>query len=159
MDHLLAYVLELVTVNTRCIYHRLTTSRSSPDNMTLCPILDFSNHTYMENSLHPRATRTDLWNSGLSSSSKRHFGEDFVLLSPSDATVNAGEQLFLRYGMHANSTLFAEYGFVNVVDWSNLDHNFSGEVEVDHFVKTLFERKEAVGEWAKNILIEEGYWE
>jgi len=29
--------------------------------------------------------------SGLSSLSKRHFGEDFVVLSPSDATVNAGE--------------------------------------------------------------------
>lgn len=127
--------------------------------MTLCPILDFANHTYKENSMHPGPTMADIWDSAPSLSSKRQFGEDFFLLSPSNATVNVGEQLFLRYGMHANSTLFAEYGFVNTIDWSNPDDTFSGEVEVDHFVKTLFETKVEVGKWAKNILIEEGYWE
>ena len=91
-------------------------------------------------------------------SSKFKFGENFVLLSPSDVTILSGEEIFLRYGMHSNSTLFTEYGFVNVVNWSNLPENFSAEVDMDSYVEPLFEQKGEVGLWMKDILEEEGYW-
>lgn len=143
-------------VNTRCIYHRLARTRSNPDNLTLCPILDFANHTYKEKFAYPGTTRAEMFDRGPSTT--RKFGENFVLLSPSTSTVVAGEQLFLRYGMHANSTLFADYGFVNVVDWHNLPESFPAEVEIDSFLEPLFERRGELGAFMKKILLEEGYW-
>jgi hypothetical protein len=150
------HLIHRAEVNTRCIYHRLAKTRSSPDNLTLCPILDFANHTYSEHHTYPRATQAQAFDTG--PSAKRKFGEDFVLLSPSTSTVVAGEQVFLRYGMHANSTLFTEYGFVNVVDWHNLPESFSAEVEIDSYVEALFERRGEVGSFMKDVLLEEGYW-
>ncbi len=143
----------ILKVNTRSIYHRLAKAQSSPDNMTLCPVLDFANHTYTSSSAYPQAER---WDSRPSSRCKS--GENFVLLSPSTVTILSGEEIFLRYGMHSNSTLFTEYGFVNVVDWSNLPEGFSAEVDMDNHVEPLFEQKGEVGQWMKNILQEEGYW-
>lgn len=139
-------------VNTRCIYHRLTRTGSSPDNLTLCPILDFANHTYGETFTHQGETFDTR------PSAQRKFGENFVLLSPSTSTVVAGDQLFLRYGMHANSTLFTEYGFVNIVEWHNLPQSFQAEVEIDSYMEALFERRGELGSFMKNILLEEGYW-
>ena len=60
--------------------------------------------------------------------------------------------------MHANRTLFAEYGFVNVFDWDDVPKNFQAEVEVDSYVEALFERKGELGSFMKNVLVEEGYW-
>lgn len=124
--------------------------------MTLCPILDFANHTYTDSSAYPRPTQAETWD--LWPSSKFKFGENFVLLSPSGVTLLSGEEIFLRYGMHSNSTLFTEYGFVNMVDWSDLPEDFSAEVDMDNYVVPLFEQKGEVGLWMKNLLEEEGYW-
>jgi hypothetical protein len=144
-----------VAVNTRCIYHRLAKTRSSPDNLTLCPILDFANHTYTEKFACPKATQAEAFNT---KPSKRKFGENFVLLPPSTSTVASGEELFLRYGMHTNSTLFTEYGFVNVVDWDDLPESFPAEAEIDSYLEALFEQRGELGSFMKNILLEEGYW-
>lgn len=143
-------------VNTRCIYHRLVNARSSPDNLTLCPILDFANHTYTQKFAYPGAYQAEIFNVG--PSSKRKFGEDFVLLAPSTEAVVAGEQLFLQYGMHANRTLFTEYGFVNFFDWDNVPESFQAEVEVDSYIEALFERRGELGSFMKNVLVDEGYW-
>ena len=143
-------------VNTRCIYHRLAETRSNPNNLTLCPILDFANHTYVEKVAYPGTTWAERFDTGPSAT--RKFGENFVLLSPSTSTVVAGEQLFLRYGMHPNSTLFAEYGFVNEVDWHNLPESFPSEVEIDSYMETLFEKRCELGSFMKEVLLEEGYW-
>jgi len=109
----------------------------------------------MEKFAYPGTSQAEMFDTGPFTT--RQFGENFVLLSPS-TTIVAGEQIFLRYGMHANSTLFSEYGFVNVVDWHNLPESFSAEVEIDSFVEPLFERRGELGIFMKNILLEEGYW-
>ncbi|KAF9532962.1 hypothetical protein CPB83DRAFT_846676 [Crepidotus variabilis] len=145
-----------LNVNTRCIYHRLAKTRSHPDNMTLCPILDFANHTPKEPYTYPRASQAELWNTGPS----RKFGENFILQSPASCIVPPGTELFLRYGMHANSTLFTEYGFVNMVKWSDPAQDISAETEsqVDSSVEKLFEERGPIGSWMKNVLLDEGYW-
>jgi hypothetical protein len=37
----------IATVNTRCLYHDLGFAKSS-DNITMCPLLDFANHTTLQ---------------------------------------------------------------------------------------------------------------
>ena len=143
-------------VNTRCVYHRLAKSRSNPDNMTLCPILDFANHTTKEPFTWPRTTQAELWDCG--PSSKRKFGDNFVLLSPSTTVVSASDELYLRYGAHANSTLFAEYGFTNSLDLENHSDGFEGQIELDDVIEALFNGRGAVGLWMKEVLSDEGYW-
>lgn len=102
----------------------------------------------------PRATQAELWD--ISPSSRRKFGDDFVLLSPTSSTPS-NEEMFLQYGVHSNATLFAEYGFVN---WLDSEHdNASGcELELGKVIETLFSEREPVGSWMREVLIEEGYW-
>jgi len=144
-------------VNTRCVYHRLTQSRSDPDNITLCPILDFANHSARPPYTIPRATQAELWDT--TPSHKRKFGKNFVLLSPSMTTTPHNKELFLKYGAHSNSTLFTEYGFV-------ADYNVEGpvpeasrgEVELDGVIKAFFDKRGLLGSWMRGILVTEGYW-
>ncbi|KDR81593.1 hypothetical protein GALMADRAFT_239640 [Galerina marginata CBS 339.88] len=151
------YLWGWLNVNTRCVYHRLAKTRSDQDNMTLCPILDFANHTTTPPYTLPQATHAELWDTG--PSTKRKFGDDFVLLSPSTASSSRGGELFLRYGAHSNATLFAEYGFVNLPspEWTH-DEASGGEVELGHLVEDLFRGRAEVGSWMKEVLVEEGYW-
>jgi len=124
--------------------------------MTLCPILDFANHSARPPYMIPRATQA-LWNTA--PSPKRRFGENFVLLSPSMTTTPHNKELFLKYGAHSNSTLFTEYGFV-------ADYNVEGpvpeashgEVELDGEIEALFNKRGLLGSWMREILIIEGYW-
>ncbi|TFK76462.1 SET domain-containing protein [Pluteus cervinus] len=148
----LDYLWAWLNVNTRCIFHRLKERRSDPDNMTLCPILDFANHSSRHPSMTPYASEADIWDKP---SSKR-YGCDFGLSSPFEHSVDEGEEVFLRYGMHSSRTLFTEYGFVE--SGSELDGGPSGEVDLTIFMSELFSAKGDRGHWMKERLVEEGYW-
>ncbi|PPQ78094.1 hypothetical protein CVT25_015628 [Psilocybe cyanescens] len=150
------YLWGWLNVNTRCVYHRLAKTRSDGDNMTLCPILDFANHTTKPPYTTPETTRAELWDTG--PSAKKKFGDNFVLLSPSSAASPA-EELYLKYGAHSSATLFSEYGFVSNPDPAEQsDETLGGQMDLGSVIEHLFERRGVVGSWMKDVLIEEGYW-
>lgn len=124
--------------------------------MTLCPILDFANHTTKPPYTTPEPTRAELWDTGPSSSKK--FGDKFVLLSPSNVT-GPTEELYLRYGLHSSATLFSEYGFVSHLDFAEQsDETLGGQLDLGGVIEDLFARRGVVGSWMKDVLVEEGYW-
>jgi hypothetical protein len=135
-------------VNTRCIHHRIARSPSDPDNMTLCPILDFANHTANPPYTLPQTSPFDMWDKA--PPMKHKFGHDFTLLSPSVLATSPDAQLFLKYGSHPNSILFTEYGFVEPTG--------EGEVVLDFAIEALIKLRGRVGLWMKDILIAERYW-
>jgi hypothetical protein len=116
--------------------------------MTLCPILDFANHTALPPYTFPQTSPTDIWDHA--PPMKHKFGHDFTLLSPSASVTSPDAQLFLKYGSHPNSTLFTEYGFV--------EPTHEGEVILDSTIETLFKLRGQVGLWMKDVLIAERYW-
>ncbi|KAG1789836.1 uncharacterized protein HD556DRAFT_758690 [Suillus plorans] len=144
------YAWAWLNVNTRCIYYRLKASKEDPDNLTLCPILDFANHT--PNRLHsmtPAPSEADIWDSA----PVKQIG--FRFLSPADASVQEGEEIFLAYGAHPNRTLFVEYGFVNE-SLGNVEIT-DGEVDVQDVVDSLILDHKS-GVFVKSVLEDEGYW-
>ncbi|KAF8636470.1 hypothetical protein AX17_003286 [Amanita inopinata Kibby_2008] len=143
-----------LNVNTRCIYQRVRESRADPDNISLCPILDFANH--IPNGPHMLPCSNSINGCQLSSLQRRR--GDVSLVSPERLTAK-GDEMYLVYGAHPNKTLFVEYGFVNRVSAEILDAGLvSGEVDVRVYVEDLFEQRGQVGEWMKEVLKEEGYW-
>jgi len=146
---------ESLLVNTRCVYYRVRESPSDPDNLTLCPILDFANHTTSSTYMVP-ARRLD---DARKDASWSKTGGDFTLSSPSDINTEMGEELYLRYGAHPNATLFVEYGFVTNVSQAVIaSGEYSGEVDVQTSVEALFNDKGELGKNMKEILEKEGYW-
>jgi hypothetical protein len=143
------------TVNTRCIYHRIKTTRSDSDNLTLCPIVDFANHRPSPPHMQPRATQADIFDVA----PRARLGEPFALLAPAGQKVQAGDELFLQYGKHSNRSLFVEYGFVNhFADGDIAEGRFEGDVNLQDIMEELFQSRGPVGEWMTTILREEGYW-
>jgi len=143
-----------LNVNTRCIYYRLSASRSDPDNLTMCPILDFANHTNTSRHMSPVPTDPRPWNTP---SSSKQMG-DCTFLSPRDV-VQGGEEIYLCYGAHANRTLFVEYGFINELpEAAAMSEEYNGEVDVQDIIEQLYEDKGALGTWMKSILEDNGYW-
>ncbi|THU90710.1 SET domain-containing protein, partial [Dendrothele bispora CBS 962.96] len=140
------YLWGWLNVNTRCIYHQLTKSRSDPDNLTLCPILDFANHTPGRS--HMVLDKSD--------EKKRQNQKHFRVLS-SPVGVETGEEVFLTYGAHCNRTLFVEYGFV-LHPSSQKWEDCVVEVLVDDIAEELYQKKESVGAWMMDILQTEKYW-
>ncbi|KAJ7452444.1 hypothetical protein B0H11DRAFT_2073446, partial [Mycena galericulata] len=132
-----------LNVNTRCIYHRLKGTRAHPDNLTLCPILDFANHNASGPCMTPRLSAAERANVA----PIPKLGDPFTLLSPSTAT-DPGQELYLTYGAHANRTLFVEYGFV--IPCASDDAR--AEVDVQDIVEQLFE------DTKRDMLQEAGYW-
>ncbi|KAF8894597.1 hypothetical protein BD779DRAFT_1669078 [Infundibulicybe gibba] len=138
-----------LNVNTRCIYHRLKPLRSDPDNFTLCPILDFANHSSSKPQTWPKPSNADIWDTSISVKKPK-----FTLLSPPNVDVQPGEELYLKYGAHSNRFLFIEYGFVN-----DAQRNISdGDVDLQEDILHLFKQRGALGHWMEERLIEEGYW-
>ena len=129
-------------------------SRSSPDNMTLCPILDFANHTANDPHTMPKATNGEIWGTGPLG---KKAGEQFILLAPSTAPTAVGDELYLRYGMHSNATLFSEYGFV-MTSGGQSEEEICEELELQGPIESLFKDRGEVGQWMKECLIAEGYW-
>lgn len=121
--------------------------------MTLCPILDFANHTAISPHTMPKPTNGEIWDTGPLG---KKTGEQFILLAPSTAPTAVGDEIYLRYGMHSNATLFAEYGFVMASDEQS--ETFSEELELQGPIESLFKGRGEVGQWMKECLIAEGYW-
>ncbi|KAG1756803.1 uncharacterized protein EDB91DRAFT_1233525 [Suillus paluster] len=145
------YAWAWLNVNTRCIYYRLKPSKEDPDNLTLCPILDFANHT--PNGLHmtPVPSEADIWDTA----PVKPIGKGFRFVSPADESVQEGEEIFLTYGAHPNRTLFIEYGFVNK---SSAEPDVTdGEVDVQDVVESLILDQKS-GAFVKSVLEDEGYW-
>ncbi|RXW24145.1 hypothetical protein EST38_g1708 [Candolleomyces aberdarensis] len=149
------YLWAWLNVNTRCIYYRIKETKSDPDNLTLCPILDFANHSSVEPSMIPRAFSADIWDMAPS----KNAAEEMVLVSPSQKTVRAAEQFYLRYGYHSNEFLFVEYGFSSAISEQGIlrgdEHN---DIDASPVVEDLFKSQGDLGEWMKERLLEEGYW-
>ena len=147
-------------VNTRCIYYQLSPTPSAPENLTLCPVLDFANHAPENTHIIPVLPST-LFPATPGSSKRGNSGlaGDYMFIASSDTPVRKNEELYLRYGAHANRTLFVEYGFVS--SWNEGDcreGNFNGEVDVQDIMEDLFASRGIVGQVLKDILEEEGYW-
>lgn len=79
-------------MNTRSVFYQLGDSCSSPENITLCPLLDFANHSRVSNV----------------------GGSIPTFCAPSDLAI--GAEVHLNYGAHPDCKLFVEYGFVTGAD-------------------------------------------
>ncbi|KAG6818132.1 hypothetical protein H0H87_000037 [Tephrocybe sp. NHM501043] len=142
-----------LNVNTRCLYHRLEQSPSDKNNVTMCPIIDFANHTSGSNHMAPRLSNA------VGKTPLKTRGRDFTVLSPSSSATKRNDELFLTYGAHSNHTLFVEYGFTNEASPENLScGDVIGEISIDAVVIELFESRGELGGWMKGILQSEGYW-
>ncbi|EKM55430.1 uncharacterized protein PHACADRAFT_94457 [Phanerochaete carnosa HHB-10118-sp] len=156
---LLTRIYPLV-VNTRCVYYQLDPSSLAPENLTLCPVLDFANHRPHDTHIIPVSPSSIFPPTPGSSSKGRHgLGGDYTFMASSETPVHQDEELFLRYGGHSNRMLFVEYGFVNL--WNEGEctgGQFDGEVDVQDMMEELFVVKGATGGTLKDALEEEGYW-
>lgn len=141
-----------LSVNTRCIYYQVKPSRSDPDNLTMCPILDFANHTSSSKHMSPVPLDARAWNS------HQKYSRDLAFLSPRGC-LQENEEVYLCYGAHANRTLFVEYGFVNALPKNpSSSDDFNGEIDVQDIVEHLFEEKGEEGSWMREVLEDRGYW-
>ncbi|KAG8863082.1 hypothetical protein FRB96_009262 [Tulasnella sp. 330] len=138
-------------VNTRCIHYSLNSAdstRSIKDiDLTLCPIIDFANHTIDEVG-SSQVTRND---------------DGSLDLTSPNTDLRQGQEIFLRYSSHSNAVLLAEYGFAiprskkpSKVSEGDDDAVDGGEINVDDLIKALLEHKD--GLWRKEMLESRGYW-
>lgn len=141
-------------VNTRCVYYQIKASRSDPDNLTMCPILDFANHTNTSKCMSLIPAEPKPWSTP---SLGKSIG-DLAFLSPR-CVIQEGEEVTLCYGAHSNLKLFVEYGFVNETSEAAVSSDeHDGEVDVQDIVEQLFQARGTLGLWMKNKLEENGYW-
>ncbi|KAG6329835.1 hypothetical protein ID866_9252, partial [Astraeus odoratus] len=148
MDFLWAW---LNAVNTRCIYYRLKPSKSDPDNLTMCPVLDFANHSPDRSNMSPGPTKADIWNVA----PVPMIGEGLRFFSLDNTTIQENDEILLTYGPHSNKTLFVEYGFV--IGTQGTTTVPQGEVDV----QDIIEEKIAGGRYGylvKDLLVAESYW-
>lgn len=125
-----------LNVNTRSLYHKCRDGRSQEDHITMCPLLDFANH-----SISAPNFNTPL---------HRRKGHPIPsMIAPPDRGLKAGDQIFLLYGHHSNETMFTEYGFT--------DMNAPSEICIDEAVEKLFEDAKDGAEKSR-ILRDRGYW-
>lgn len=141
-----------MTVNTRCIYYRLKHAKTDPDNLTMCPILDFANHTPDQAHMTLLPTNSGVWNAAPVNS----IGDGLKFVSSNNMKIEENDEVLLTYGLHSNKTLFVEYGFVNV--FSNNGPSPSGEVDVQDLVEKYIFVDIRLGEAVRIILVDEGYW-
>ncbi len=123
--------------------------------MTMCPILDFANHTNHLPYAFPQPSSAEV----LDQAPTKYTGDDFILLSPKDKILYPGEEIFLKYGAHSNRTLFTEYGFVNYLSTDALkDGRIDCEADVQWRALRLFAKRGNIGKWMEDLLRREGYW-
>lgn len=86
-------------VNTRTLYYKPDTSErengSRDDLMTLCPFIDYFNHS--SEGCHVSFTVTDGYT---------------VTLPPDAPEIPTNTEIFVSYGCHSNDFLLIEYGFI-----------------------------------------------
>ena len=140
-------------VNTRCIYYRIKEKQTDEANATLCPILDFANHYWRHSHIHP-VSDSEVW--GFRSRARGAFQ---FLATDHVVEVEVDGEICLRYGGHSNQSLFAEYGFVNIVSNEDMESGeYPAEVDVQLIVVGFFKERGSVGTWMQTILENEGYW-
>lgn len=128
-------------------------SQSDPNNLTMCPILDFANHAEKNSHIFPVIKKNQLRKPG-----ERCNANDYTFISSANGTIDKDQQLFLRYGGHSNRTLFVEYGFVNAFSPDDITTGaFHGEVDVQDLIEKMFSASVA-GVWLRTELEHEGYW-
>ncbi|KAI0798047.1 SET domain-containing protein [Abortiporus biennis] len=151
------YLWAWLNVNTRCIYYRLDSSPSSTINLTLCPVLDFANHTPKQTNIVPSLPSNQPTAPG--SRKPLGVGGDYIFTLSKETPVKQDQEIFLRYGGHCNRALVVEYGFVNLFSEDTIAKgDVDAEIDVEDLVEKLFESRGACGEWMKGILDYEGYW-
>ncbi|THH11579.1 hypothetical protein EW146_g7986 [Bondarzewia mesenterica] len=126
------YLWAWMNVNTRCLYDRLTRSKSDPDNISLCPVFDFANHKWTAPTMRVAPSDVDVRNFVV-----RDVGSNLTCVTCCEDVVE-DKELYLTYGEHPNRTLFVEYGFINEVS----EHEFvsgayAGEVDVQDIVEDI----------------------
>lgn len=141
-----------IPVNTRCIYYRLKRAKTDPDNLTMCPILDFANHTSGQACMTPVPSNSKVWNAVPVNS----IGDGLEFISPDNVKIEENDEILLTYGLHSNKTLFVEYGFVNPL--SKDGPSPSGEVDVQDMVEKNVFADVRLREAVKVALVAEDYW-
>ncbi|KAK6462063.1 hypothetical protein DFJ63DRAFT_139510 [Scheffersomyces coipomensis] len=99
-------------INSRCLYMTLPQSKTTADNFTLAPYVDFLNHSCEDQC----SIKAD--------------GLGFQVITTSSYDID--QQLFLSYGPHANDFLLCEYGFILPKD------NKWNDVNISHYLLPLF---------------------
>ncbi|KAI0748057.1 SET domain-containing protein [Daedaleopsis nitida] len=147
------YLWAWLNVNTRCIFYRIRSTLSDLDNFTLCPVLDFANHSNGPTQIFP-VVDSEAW-----AVVTKKYPKYFLFFGPSRDAVSSGQELYLQYGKHSNSFLLTEYGFVNqVADGVIRSGAYAGEVDVQELVEELFAQNTSLGSRLRVVLEEEGYW-
>ncbi|KZS89930.1 SET domain-containing protein [Sistotremastrum niveocremeum HHB9708] len=122
-----------LNVNTRSVYQQLRPVKSHPDNLSLCPVLDFANHVPDEgDGGNVMTTRSN----SLTFHSAKNHGQQ------------AGDEVFLCYGPHGNSKLYVEYGFMT---------ERGAEANVDDIVEKMLDES-GNGQVKRRLLKRHGYW-
>ncbi|KAH9951338.1 SET domain-containing protein [Amylocystis lapponica] len=150
---LLDFLWAWLNVNTRCIHYRIRQPASDPDNLTLCPILDFANHSESHSHIMPVFTSEDM-----GGTPRRAYMGDYSFVSCSGSNIVQDQELFLRYGERPNRTLFVEYAFVNRFPVDAISKgDFRGDMDVQDILEHML-LIHPLGSQMKRILEDEGYW-
>ncbi|KAG6376134.1 hypothetical protein JVT61DRAFT_2108 [Boletus reticuloceps] len=152
LDVVMDFLWAWLNVNTRCLYYRLKHADSDPDNLTMCPILDFANHTRGQAHLIPVPSTSDIWNAA----PVNLIGDGLKVISPDDVKIEENDEILLTYGLHSNKTLFVEYGFVNPM--SKDGPSPGGEVDVQDLIEKYVFTDVRLVEAVRVILVTGGYW-
>ncbi|KAG8217501.1 SET domain-containing protein [Butyriboletus roseoflavus] len=151
LDAVMDFLWAWLNVNTRCIYYRLKHAKTDPDNLTMCPILDFANHTPGQACMTPVPSNSEMWNAAPVNS----IGDGLKFISPDNVKIEENDEILLTYGLRSNKTLFVEYGFVNL--FKN-ETSPSGEVDVQDLVEKYVLIDVQLHDAVKAALVAEGYW-
>ncbi|KAG7193384.1 uncharacterized protein KQ657_000802 [Scheffersomyces spartinae] len=99
----LEYFWAWMSINSRCLYMNLD-DRIHANNWTLCPFVDFINHSPSESCTN----RVDPV-------------KGFQVIVPNGFLVMPEDQIFFNYGPHLNDFLLVEYGFTSLLNkWNDL---------------------------------------
>ncbi|KAH0830552.1 hypothetical protein J3R83DRAFT_2006 [Lanmaoa asiatica] len=151
LDAVIGFLWAWLNVNTRCIYYRLKHAKTDPDNLTMCPVVDFANHTSGQACMTPVPSNSENWNTAPVNS----IGDGLKFISPHNVKIKENDEILLTYGSHSNKTLFVEYGFVN--SFKN-GPSPSGEVDVVDLAEKYVFADVRLREAMKVALVNEGYW-
>lgn len=132
-EELERYLWAWLNVNTRCFYMLLCSSKTDPDNITLCPLADLANHSSLE---QQATTKTPIP----------------TFYSPLSSSLRKDDEIYLKYGSHSNSTLFTEYGFVEK------GYPSGGQVDVQDIIEAQFEALGDLGMWMRSLLEDTNFW-
>ncbi|KAI0781004.1 SET domain-containing protein [Trametes elegans] len=153
----LDYLWAWLNVNTRCIYHRIRSTQSDPDNFTLCPVLDFANHRLEDTHIFP-VISSDAWGHPPPPGRKQKAAA-YAFFGPSSRSISEGQELFLKYGSHSNRFLFAEYGFANsVAEGDVAKGDYPGEIDVQEIVEQKVVKAGPAAPLIRSTLEDAQYW-